>query len=71
MRKREEKYRGGYFFDYGAKCCSSLRQRVITHLEGRQNSACQPRAAAEATETAASKQTVHLILEKASKQAVY
>jgi hypothetical protein len=58
----------GTLFDYGAKCCSSPRHRVITHLERRQNSACQPRAAAEATEAAASKQTVHWILEKASKR---
>lgn len=46
----------GTLFDYGAKCCSSPRQRVITHLERRQNSACQPRAAEEATEAAAEQQ---------------
>jgi Fe-S-cluster containining protein len=60
----------GTLFDYGAKCCSSPRQRVITHLERRQNSACQPRAAEEATEAAASKQTAHWILEKASKRCI-
>lgn len=70
MRKREEKYRGGYSFYYGAKCCSSPRQRVIMRLERRQNSACQSRAAAEATEAAASKRTVHWILEKASKRCI-
>lgn len=60
----------GTLFYYGVKCCSSPRQRVITHLERGQNSACQPRAAAEATEAAASKQTVHWILEKASKRCI-
>jgi hypothetical protein len=61
----------GTLFDYGSKCCSSPRQGVITQLERRQNSACQPRAAVEATEAAAEQQQANKqILEKASKRCI-